>query len=205
MYPDCWKEYCDFLRGKNKDKFYAAGWSIAKANRFSARYRMAVSFEAAIFSNEISKKTATSFSHVLATVLSQMALEAAIVLNKKDIGTYKMTCQECAELFKSSKMNTTLINTLMSNIKKYNPDDSKKSTIEEGLDNLVSGNSSDVWCIARAIRNSFAHGDMTSHGAGVAQCKIMRKFFIKLKDVLINHCNLEMAFGLKQCKINYLK
>lgn len=180
-YPSQWK---DFIAA-TKDREFS---NAAAASRFAARYRIATGFRSASFDG-IAKETAEGFSVLLKVMLAANAMEAMITLQGLQLHAVEII-DEClaSDLRKQAPM---LLDLLL---------ECAKKTHRPRLRAVKEGESNDVWMIARAIRNTLAHGVLTSNGAGVTRSKRQRHFQERLAAAVLRAADEQftMWFGVVQ-------
>jgi hypothetical protein len=152
-------------------------------NRFSYRYRLAKSFKG-IDAPEVGK-TLSGYSAILKLFLVYTAYEeiakAGFLLKVSGVSklsVHSYQCKEIADRIRSSKkLHTYLLS--------Y---DGYSDGLETFVDLVLQGRTNDIICIAYALRNIFAHGDLTPSVIGVTT-KAQRKLLEDLANELLNYCD----------------
>jgi hypothetical protein len=154
-YPSQWKDFIAATKGREFS-------NAAAASRFSARYRIATGFRSASFDG-IAKETAGGFSVLLKVMLAANAMEAMITLRGLKLHAVEII-DEClaSDLRKQAPI---LLDLLL---------ECADKTHRPRLRAVKECESNDLWIIARAVRNTLAHGVLTSNGAGVTRSKRQR-------------------------------
>ena len=150
--------------------------------RFVYRYRLAKSFTE-IIADDIGR-TLKGYNAILKVFLTYTAYEQLLkasnglrVYGLDGIGTNRIVDIEIAERLRKNKQ---LINFLI----EYSTD----SVLIGQLAAFRKNKNNDIVCVAYAIRNVFAHGELTATPIGVA-LKDERTTLLDLADFLLNYCD----------------
>jgi hypothetical protein len=177
VYPRHWKHFNSLVAARRVG-------GAAEANRFAARYRIAACFVGATF-HGVSRSTADGFSALLRVTLAANALEASMGLLGKVSHQAEITDPETAGRIRacSGELLTTLIEHTSAQKQGGRP--------AERLRALRDGDSDELGCLARAIRNTLAHGILTSEGAGATRSKRVRELLGRLADLVLEQADLQ--------------
>ena len=150
--------------------------------RFVYRYRLAKSFKE-IIATDIGR-TIKGYNAILKVFLTYTAYEQLLkasnglrVYGLDGIGKNRIVDIELAERLRKNKQ---LINFLI----EYSTD----SLLIGQLAAFRKNKNNDIVCVAYAIRNVFAHGELTATPIGVA-LKDERTTLLDLADFLLNYCD----------------
>lgn len=150
--------------------------------RFVYRYRLAKSFTE-IIAKDIGR-TIKGYNAILKVFLTYTAyeqlLKGAYGLRVFGLDSIDRNRIEDAQLAEKLRKNKQLINFLI----EY----SKDSILIAQLVSFRKNSNNDVVCVAYAIRNVFAHGELTATPIGVA-LKTERTTLLELADFLLNYCD----------------
>jgi len=183
--PTDYDEYVDLAKLTKKD------YALPLLNRFSFRYRLAESFEGMIAPDV--GRTLEGYNVITKVFLAYTAYEA-IVKAARRLRVYSVSTHDLNTIFDTNlasrlRQNERLVSYLVSN------------TQDNGLINKLklsfNGSTSDVLCIAYALRNIFAHGDLTATSVGT-ETKAKRKDFIDLANVLLDYCDDTFTLCLRK-------
>jgi hypothetical protein len=175
-YPSAYKQF------KAITDLYKHSENKLLLGRFVYRYRLAKSFNEIVA--EGIGRTLTGYNAILKVFLAYTAyeqlLKAASGLHVYQLGTLKENRVVDQELARRLRNNKKLIDSLIN-----------YSTDSELIGQLVAFRkavSDDIVCVAYAIRNVFAHGDLTATSIGLA-LKAQRTTLLDLADFFLNYCN----------------
>jgi hypothetical protein len=150
--------------------------------RFVYRYRLTKSFSE--FVAEGIGKTLKGYNAIFKVFLAYKAyeqlLKGASGLRVYELGSLKNNHVVDVQLASRLRMNEKLINSLI----EYSTD----SRLIYQLAAFRNAQSEDIICVIYAIRNVFAHGDLTSTSIGLA-LKNQRTTLLDLADLLLNYCD----------------
>jgi hypothetical protein len=150
--------------------------------RFVYRYRLAKSFTE-IIADDIGR-TIKGYNAILKVFLTYTAyeqlLKGAYGLRVFGLDSVDRNRIEDAQLAEKLRKNKQLINFLI----EYSTD----SILIAQLVSFRKNSNNDVVCVAYAIRNVFAHGELTATPIGVA-LKTERTTLLELADFLLNYCD----------------
>ena len=180
-YPSQWKEFIAATKGREFS-------NAAAASRFAARYRIATGFSAASFEG-IAKDTAEGFSVLLKVLLAVNAMEAVIKLQGIELHAVQLIDEPLAHDLRTH--SAALFGVLLEGAdKRYG----------SRLQAVIDCESDDLWVIARTVRNTLAHGVLTSGGAGVTRSKRKRQLQERLADAVLRSADEQFTkwFGSVQ-------
>jgi hypothetical protein len=151
-------------------------------NKFSFRYRLAESFEGMVAPDV--GRTLLGYNVVMKVFLAYTAYEAIVrtarILRLYGVDTHELNSIYDAGLAKRIRNNEKLRNYLTA------------YQFERGLANKLklffNGTTSDIVCVAYAIRNIFAHGDLTASSVGT-ETIAKRQQFTDLANALLDYCD----------------
>ena len=150
--------------------------------RFVYRYRLAKSFTE-IIAKDIGR-TIKGYNAILKVFLTYTAyeqlLKGAYGLRVFGLDSVDRNRIEDAQLAEKLRKNKQLVNFLI----EYSTD----SILIAQLVSFRKNSNNDVVCVAYAIRNVFAHGELTATPIGVA-LKTERTTLLELADFLLNYCD----------------
>lgn len=150
--------------------------------RFVFRYRLAKSFEG--MSAEGIGRTLEGYNAVVKLFLTYTAYEqllrASVGLNVFGMFSIDRNTIFDARLADRLRKNGKLIDFLVEH--------STDGTLLSKLISFRKNSNNDVVCVAYAIRNIFAHGELTATAIGTS-LKSERETLYDLADVLLNYCN----------------
>jgi hypothetical protein len=172
--PSEYDEYLELAKLTKKD------YALPLLNRFSFRYRLAESFEGMI-APDIGR-TLEGYNVITKVFLAYTAYEAIIKAARRlrvyNVLTYDLNTIIDKKLAPKLRANHKLTSFLIAN------------THDLGLINKLnlsfSGTTEDVLCVAYALRNIFAHGDLTATAIGT-ETKAKRKDLIDLANSLLDY------------------
>jgi hypothetical protein len=151
-------------------------------NKFSYRYRLARSFTGLTAPNV--GRTLAGYSVITKVFLSYTAYEAilnaAIRLRVSSVSSFSMNMVFDKDLAKRIRNNDKLRNYLLS----YPHDHGLANKVQLFFD----GTTSDIVCVAFALRNVFAHGELTASVVGT-ETIAKRKVFTDLAESLLDYCD----------------
>ena len=165
--------------------------AVSLLNKFSFRYRLAEDFEGLVAPNV--GRTLAGYDVITKIFLAYTAYEA-IVKAARNLRVYSV---------QSHELNTRFDSELA---KKIRGNEKLKSYLlmyphEQALANKVklffNGTTSDIVCIAYALRNIFAHGELTASIVGT-ETIAKRKVFTELANSLLDYCDETFTLCLKK-------
>lgn len=174
--PTYYDEYV--TRAKTTNKSYA----LPLLNTFAYRYRLAESFQEMI-APEVGK-TLSGYNVLTKVFLSYTAYESIVKASRslrvKNVYNYELNVIFDEPLAQRLRANTKL--------KEYLTSYRSESGLKNKLHNFFSASTHDVVCVAYALRNIFAHGDLTASSVGT-ETIAKRKLFTDLANVLLDYCD----------------
>lgn len=151
-------------------------------NRFAYRYRLARSFEG--MNAPAVGKTLEGYDAILKLLLAYTAYEVILkAANKLHVPNVKPMNENQinnAELVERIGKNEGLKSFLLSNTSHKN--------VVIALQSAFKGECADIACIAFALRNLFAHGDLTPSRIGLVN-KRERKILWDIADAILTYCD----------------
>ena len=172
-------KYQAFIENRSLFPNKKASYSL---NIFCYRYRLAKSF-VGIDAKEVGK-TLLGYAAAMKVSLAYSAYDelctGASMLNISD--------------FKSKNynvvVNTTMAEKLIKNTKLMTliRDKTTDKNLSDQIEMFIRGDTFDILCIARAIRNVFNHGTFTATGGGVKNKKDAEIYY-ELADTLLRYCD----------------
>ena len=160
-------------------------------NRFAFRYRLAEDFEGIVAPNV--GRTLAGYNVITKIFLSYTAYEAIVRAGRNlrvhSVLTHELNTRFDNKLAIKLRENKKLESYLLS----YPCD----SSLMNKLKLFFNGNTSDIICVAYAIRNVFAHGDLTASAIGT-ETKAQRKVFTDLANSLLDYCDETFTLCLKR-------
>ena len=168
-YPSEWKAYCQWLR--NGERSLPERVSQSELNRFSARYRLASTFEG-IETGDYSDETKNAYGAVLKAFLAYSALEQLHkAVKPADNGQHlierwgTMATEPASELRECETILVFLENRILEEMENNN---NRGRTLLGRLQDFRLGNSDNCLSVATALRNAVAHGFMSVHPKGTS-------------------------------------
>lgn len=160
-------------------------------NRFVFRYRLAEDFEGLVAPNV--GRTLEGYNVITKIFLSYTAYEA-IVRASRNLRLHSIYSHELNTRFEPNlaikiRENQKLKDFLLS----YQHDVALKNKLLL----FFNGTTHDIICVAFAIRNVFAHGDLTASAIGT-ETKAKRKVFTDLANSLLDYCDETFTLCLKR-------
>lgn len=156
--------------------------ALQAINRFVYRYRLAASFEG-MNAPDVGK-TLLGYDVLTKLFLSYTAYEALLRVTKilrvrgVKAPAYNVVCDK--SLAKRLRANDKLREFLLS----Y----PNESLLANKLHHFFRGSFDDIVCVAYALRNVFAHGDLTASHVGT-ETIAKRKLFTDLANHLLDYCD----------------
>lgn len=159
---------------KNKD-------ALTRLTRFAYRYRLAEDFKGMIAPNI--GRTLLGYAVITKLFLAYTAYEAAVRaarnLNIRKIWPHQFNVRYESQLAKKLRANTELESYLIS-YKELDPD------LANNVKLFFDETTSDIICVAYALRNIFAHGELTATAIGT-ETKSKRKVFLDLSNAILDY------------------
>lgn len=165
--------------------------AVSLLNKFSFRYRLAEDFEGIVAPNV--GRTLAGYNVITKVFLAYTAYEAVIkaarYLRVSSIQNIELnTCFDSALAIKI-RQNEKLKSYLLA----YPHEQSVANKIRL----FFNGTSSDIVCIAFALRNIFAHGELTASVVGT-ETIAKRKVFTDLANSLLDYCDDTFSLCVKK-------
>ena len=165
--------------------------AISLLNKFSFRYRLAEDFEGIVAPNV--GRTLAGYNVITKVFLAYTAYEAAIkaarYLRVSSIQNIELnTCFDSALAIKI-RQNEKLKSYLLA----Y----PHEQAVANKIRHFFNGTSSDIVCIAFALRNIFAHGELTASVVGT-ETIAKRKVFTDLANSLLDYCDDTFSLCVKK-------
>lgn len=165
--------------------------AVSLLNKFSFRYRLAEDFESIVAPNV--GRTLAGYNVITKVFLAYTAYEAVI---------------KAARYLRVSSVQNIEINTCFDSALavKIRQNEKLKSYLltyphEQAVANKIklffNGTSSDIVCIAFALRNIFAHGELTASVVGT-ETIAKRKVFTDLANSLLDYCDDTFSLCVKK-------
>lgn len=151
-------------------------------NRFAYRYRLASDFKGIEAPNV--GRTLVGYNIILQLFLSYTAYEALVR------AAWKLRIRELRDHSNNSVIDHPLANALRLNVqlKDYLLKQKHNDETRERINAFYLGRHDDVLCIAFAVRNTFAHGDLTASTIGLNKKK-HRDSLSDLSRAVLSYCN----------------
>lgn len=168
-----------------------------KLQRFPYRYRFAQAFEHIQADDAIAIRTLAGYEAGMKVFLAYTCYEQIVYVGArlgltgiKDKAFNEILNNDMCLKFHKNKKFMELINEAYENGLATEDSKDKKSNTQltNSLDKFIADKSSDILCLAYAIRNMYAHGEFTGGGAGITN-NTTRKLFYELADEVLNYSN----------------
>jgi len=183
--PTYYDEYVELAKRTKKNNV------LPLLNRFIFRYRLAESFEGMIAPDV--GRTLLGYNVITKVFLAYTAYEgivkAARRLYVRSVLTEDLNTIFDTNLASRLRQNEKLVSYLLENT--TNP--GLVTKIKLSFDESTS----DVLCIAYALRNIFVHGDLTATSVGT-ETKAKRNDFINLANALLDYCDDKFTLCLRK-------
>lgn len=165
--------------------------AVSLLNKFSFRYRLAEDFEGIVAPNV--GRTLAGYNVITKVFLAYTAYEAVIkaarYLRVSSIQNIELnTCFDSALAIKI-RQNEKLKSYLLA----Y----PHEQAVANKIRHFFNGTSSDIVCIAFALRNIFAHGELTASVVGT-ETIAKRKVFTDLANSLLDYCDNTFSLCVKK-------
>ena len=172
----------DFVAFKKSKELISDGSVKQLLNRFSYRYRLARSFKG-MNAPDVGK-TLEGYDAILKLLLAytvyEVILKAANKLHVPNIGPINDNQIIDAKLVEKIRKNEKLKDFLLRS--------ATPKSVKLVLQAALTGESADISCIAFALRNFFAHGDLTPSRIGI-KSKAEKKLLWDVSDVILTYCD----------------
>lgn len=183
--PTYYDEYVKIAKLSKKSS------ALSLLNRFSFRYRLAEDFKALIAPNV--GRTLAGYDVLTKVFFAYTAYEAITKAAKYlKVGytyRYELDIKFDPELAIIIRKNEKLKSYLLAY--PHKPDVAYK------VRHFFDGTTSDIVCIAYALRNIFAHGDLTASAVGT-ETIAKRKMFTDLANSLLDYCDETFKLCIKR-------
>lgn len=156
--------------------------AISMLNKFSFRYRLAEDFEGMVAPNV--GRTLAGYNVITKIFLAYTAYEAIVkaarYLRVNSVQIHELNTIFDLELATKIRENQKL--------KAYLLSYPHRSDLANKIRLFFDGTTSDVVCIAYALRNIFAHGELTASVIGT-ETIAKRKLFTELANSILDYCD----------------
>jgi hypothetical protein len=181
-------DYVEFLKiGKLSKKTL----ELSQLNKFSYRYRLAEDFEGLIAPNV--GRTLAGYNVITKVFLAYTAYEAIVKTARRlrvhSVQSYELNTRFKPELAKKIRQNEKLKNYLLT----Y----PHEAAISNKVRLFFNGATSDIVCIAYALRNIFSHGELTASVVGT-ETTSKRTVFTELANSLLDYSDETFTLCLKR-------
>lgn len=185
-----------------------------KLHRFPYRYRLANSYEGIIADHAITNRTLIGYESGMKVFLAYTCYEQIVfVANSLKINNVKakalnqiLNNDVCEKLISNKSFVKMIQEAYANGLAKEEPlnkdTTSSNSHLTNSLDKFLNNKSSDVLCLAYAIRNLFAHGEFTGGGSGATSTSVKELYYDIAHEVL---CYSDMLYGKCLTSINLKK
>ena len=171
--------YDEFVESAKKTK---KSYALSTLNIFTYRYRLAESFDGMI-APEVGR-TLTGYNVLTKVFLAYTAYESIVKVSRqlrvKNVNQFELNVIWNSELAIRLRKNEKLKTYLLSR--------KNDSGLDTKLKNFFDGSTSDIICVAYALRNVFAHGDLTASSVGT-ETIAKRKIFTALANTILDYCD----------------
>ncbi|MSZ79781.1 MAG: hypothetical protein F2678_07095 [Actinobacteria bacterium] len=192
----------DFLRHKQlKEKLnYLDDSVLRRLQRFPYRYRFAKSFRQIEADTEIKTRTLIGYEAGMKVFLAYTCYEQIVYVanNLKVDGVNSKAFNEVLNeniiicLHKNKTFMKLITEAYESGLVEETETKINKAknntTLSISLEKFINNKSSDILCLAYAIRNLYAHGEFTGGGAGITNNKT-RDLFYQIAEEILNYSN----------------
>ena len=165
--------------------------AVSLLNKFSFRYRLAEDFEGIVAPNV--GRTLAGYNVITKVFLAYTAYEAVI----KAARYLKVSSIQNIEL--NTRFDSALAIKIRQNekLKSYLLAYPHEQAVANKIKLFFHGTSSDIVCIAFALRNIFAHGELTASVVGT-ETIAKRKVFTDLANSLLDYCDDTFSLCVKK-------
>jgi len=175
-FPNRYDEYVKLAKLTHRSS------ALPLLNRFVFRYRLAEDFEGIIAPNI--GRSLLGYNVITKIFLAYTAYEAAIkaarFIRVSSVLSPELNTRFDPELAKRIRLNLELKSYLLS----Y----AYEASLSTKLKLFFDGTTSDIICVAYALRNVFAHGDLTASVIGT-ETIVKRKVFTDLANAILDYCD----------------
>ena len=165
-----------------KAKITKKSYALPQLNTFAFRYLLAESFQGMI-APEVGR-TLLGYDVLTKVFLAYTAYESIVKISRKlrviNVEEIEINVIFDQPLAKRIRANNMLKSYLISHIKDVG--------LTTKINNFYSASSHDIVCVAYALRNVFAHGDLTASSVGT-ETIAKRKLFTDLANVVLDYCD----------------
>jgi hypothetical protein len=156
--------------------------AISQLNKFSFRYRLAEDFEGLIAPNV--GRTLAGYNVITKVFLAYTAYEA-VVKAARNLKVYSVQSHQLNTRFEPELANKIRQN---EKLKSYLLSYPHENAISNKIKLFFNGTTSDIICISYALRNIFAHGELTASVVGT-ETAAKRKVFTELANSILDYCD----------------
>lgn len=165
--------------------------AVSLLNKFSFRYRLAEDFEGLVAPNV--GRTLAGYNVITKIFLAYTAYESVIkaarYLKVRSVQDIEMNTRFDPDLAIKIRQNEKLKSYLLS----YPHEESVAIKVKL----FFNGTTSDIVCISYALRNIFAHGELTASVVGT-ETIAKRKVFTEIAKSLLDYCDETFTLCLKK-------
>lgn len=165
--------------------------AVSMLNKFSFRYRLAEDFEGIVAPNI--GRTLAGYSVITKIFLAYTAYEAVV----KAARYLRVSSVQYIELNTRFDINLAIKIRQNDKLKYYLLAYPHDEAVANKVKLFFSGATSDIVCIAYALRNIFAHGELTASIVGT-ETIAKRKVFTEIADSLLDYCDETFTLCLKK-------
>ncbi len=183
--PTDYEEYVELAKLSKKKS------ALPLLNRFAFRYRLAEDFEGIVAPNV--GKTLAGYNVLTKVFLAYTAYEA-IIKAGRNLRVHSVQSHDL-----NTRFDKLLADKLRNNekLKSYLLSYPHDFALSNKVKLFFNGNTSDIICIAYALRNIFAHGDLTASVVGT-ETIAKRKMFTDLANAILDYCDETFTLCLKR-------
>ena len=165
--------------------------AVSLLNKFSFRYRLAEDFDGIIAPNV--GRTLADYNVIIKVFLAYTAYEALV----KAARYLKVSSVQDIELNTRFDPNLAIKIRQNEKLKSYLLAYPHEKSVAVKVKLFFNGTTSDVVCIAYALRNIFAHGELTASVVGT-ETIAKRKVFTEIANSLLDYCDETFTLCLKK-------
>ena len=183
--PTDYEEYVELAKLSKKKS------ALPLLNRFAFRYSLAEDFEGIVAPNV--GKTLAGYNVLTKVFLAYTAYEA-IIKAGRNLRVHSVQSHDL-----NTRFDKLLADKLRNNekLKSYLLSYPHDFALSNKVKLFFNGNTSDIICIAYALRNIFAHGDLTASVVGT-ETIAKRKMFTDLANAILDYCDETFTLCLKR-------
>jgi len=165
--------------------------AVSLLNKFSFRYRLAEDFDCIIAPNV--GRTLAGYNVIIKVFLAYTAYEALV----KAARYLRVSSVQDIELNTRFDPNLAIKIRQNEKLKSYLLAYPHEKAVAIKVKLFFNGTTSDVVCIAYALRNIFAHGELTASVVGT-ETIAKRKVFTEIANSLLDYCDETFSLCLKK-------